>query len=340
MKDNIRIETEALKLIAKGGRNLAPRLAAVLGVSSQAANLRVQELVRKGWVRADGKTRARHYSLVEQSNQRRTYPMAALSEDHVWSDFYEPLLSALPENVRSLWHYGITEMVNNAIDHSGADQLLVTCSHNALYTQAMVVDRGVGIFNKIQHALGLADPRGSLLELAKGKLTTDPQHHSGEGIFFTSKIFDEFNILSGRLFFRSDEAPSEIMIDFGRDSRGTIVSLRVENGSPRTTQEVFDQFAAPEDFTFDRTLIPVKLAMYEGSNLVSRSQAKRLYSRFERFRHVALDFAEVGEIGQAFADELFRVFAVAHPQVELIPMNMSPAVEHMVRRALAAKDGR
>jgi len=36
--------------------------------------------------------------------------------------------------------------------------------------------------------------------LAKGKLTTDPKRHSGEGIFFSSRMFDEFDILSGGVF--------------------------------------------------------------------------------------------------------------------------------------------
>ena len=47
-----------------------------------------------------------------------------------------------------------------------------------------------------------------------------------------------------------------------------------------------------------------------------------------------LDFDGIDEIGQAFADELFRVFATDHPNVRLIPINTSPGVAKMVRRAL------
>jgi anti-sigma regulatory factor (Ser/Thr protein kinase) len=338
MIDKEKAEYQALRLIEQGGRNLAPRLAATLGVSSQAANLRVQALVKKGWARAEGKTRARRYYLVPLAEHQQFYQMQGLSEDRVWSEFFLPALADLPDNVRSIWQYGITEMVNNAIDHSESNRLLVSYSRNGLNTRAMVVDYGVGIFNKIQKALGLLDPRESLLELAKGKLTTDPEHHSGEGIFFSSKIFDNFNILSGRLFFTHGPTPTEVMIDHGEDSQGTIVSMGLDNTSARTTQEVFHQFAAPDAFTFDRTLVPVKLAMYEGTNLVSRSQAKRLYSRFERFKHVMLDFKDVAEIGQAFADELFRVFPIQHPEVDLTTTNMVPAVEQMVQRALAARN--
>lgn len=57
-----------------------------------------------------------------------------------------------------------------------------------------------------------------------------------------------------------------------------------------------------------------------------------------RFRHVALDFAGVHWIGQAFADEIFRVFARAHPEVELMPVHADPEVQQMIRRAEVARD--
>jgi len=62
------------------------------------------------------------------------------------------------------------------------------------------------------------------------------------------------------------------------------------------------------DFGFSKTHIPVFLAAYGEDNLISRSQAKRLLVRFERFKEIILDFENVESIGQAFADEIFRVF--------------------------------
>ena len=38
------------------------------------------------------------------------------------------------------------------------------------------------------------DKRQALFELSKGKFTTDPSRHSGEGVFFTSRMFDDFEI--------------------------------------------------------------------------------------------------------------------------------------------------
>lgn len=70
-------------------------------------------------------------------------------------------------------------------------------------------------------------------------------------------------------------------------------------------------------------------------NLVSRSQAKRLLGRFDRFKVVVLDFSGVASIGQSFADEVFRVFRSKHPEVELVPINASSEVRRMISRAEA-----
>jgi hypothetical protein len=76
----------------------------------------------------------------------------------------------------------------------------------------------------------------------------------------------------------------------------------------------------------------VKLFSY-GVRFVSRSEAKRLLDGLERFAHVILDFAGVELVGQGFADEVFRVWAAAHPAVALAAENMSPPVAFMVARA-------
>ena len=55
----------------------------------------------------------------------------------------------------------------------------------------MIDDDGEGIFKKIKNALNLLDEKQAVLELAKGKLTTDPSRHTGEGIFFTSRAFND-----------------------------------------------------------------------------------------------------------------------------------------------------
>lgn len=334
--DKISIRRSALELIASASHRVGTRLAQSAGVSRQVANGYLQGLVRDGLVEAEGTTRARIYRLKTLAEVERIYLRAGLDEDGAWRELVAPAVARLPQNVRDIWHYATTEMVNNAIDHSGASNVVVGVRQNALFTDVQIADDGEGIFLKIQRALGLRDPREALLELAKGKLTTAPKNHSGEGIFFTSRVVDEFDIVSGHLHFTHGERRPDRIVERSAEAPGTAVFLRLANDSSRTMKSVFDRFSDAEDYTFDRTVVPIRMAQHEGEKLVSRSQAKRVAHRFERFRHVVLDFAEVEEIGQAFADELFRVFAANHPEIRLIPENTSPDVARMISRAVSA----
>jgi hypothetical protein len=100
-----------------------------------------------------------------------------------------------------------------------------------------------------------------------------------------------------------------------------------------------DEYTESDDYAFDRTVVPVDLANYGADELISRSQAKRLLARLDLFKRVVLDFRNVDTIGQAFADQIFRVFAREHPETELLPVNASPAVQQMISRARSQRDG-
>ena len=321
------------RLIDANSKNVATRLAEQAGVSRQAASTWLSQLKKDGFIQSTGVGRGVEYSLIYTVNKSKSYDREGLSEDTVWRELVAPEVQMLPDNVRAIWQHGVTEMVNNAIDHSGSESIKVFISKNSLFTECRVRDAGEGIFLKIKRAMGLYDEREAILELAKGKFTTDPANHSGEGIFFSSKMFDEFLIRSDALSFvhLGNDRP-DFLLAGEKSVRGTDVHMRLDNDSPRTTREVFDKFALPEEFSFAKTIVPVKLAQYEGETLVSRSQAKRLTRRFERFQTVIVDFSGVEEIGQAFADEVFRVFANANPKIEMVPVKMSKSVKAMVRR--------
>jgi STAS-like domain of unknown function (DUF4325)/Histidine kinase-like ATPase domain len=325
----------ALELIAADGHRVGTRLAQAMGVSRQIANGYLQALLREGLVDAEGTTRARVYKLRPLAEVAWRYPREGLQEDLVWREAIAPVVARLPENVRNIWYYASTEMINNAIDHSGASEVQVEVRQDALRTEVLVADQGEGIFVKIQRAFGLLDPRESILELAKGKLTTAPANHTGEGIFFTSRAMDSFEIVSHHLHFHHGQRGEDKIVQEPSDTPGTRVRMGLSNTSPQILREVFDAFTDSEEYTFDKTVVPLRLAQYEGEQLVSRSQAKRIANRFERFKRVDLDFAGVSEIGQAFADELFRVFARAHPEIRITPINTGPAVAQMIRRVLS-----
>ena len=84
---------------------------------------------------------------------------------------------------------------------------------------------------------------------------------------------------------------------------------------------------------FNKTVVPVKLAQYGNDKLISRSQAKRVLARVELFKVVIFNFEGVEFIGHAFADEMFRVFAHKHPEIQLLTMKTNSEVKKMIDRA-------
>ena len=271
------------------------------------------------------------------SAERKTYTVtSALDENDVWKEFAEPRLRDLSPNVRAICQYGLTEMVNNVVDHSGSPTVVMSLELADGLVKLDVFDNGVGIFQKLQGALGLESEHAAALELAKGRVTTDPARHTGEGIFFTARMFDSFVLFSGEISFHFGAGRSDWWIeDQASKITGTLVRMHINSSSQRTAREVFDRFAGGEsDFQFDTTVLLLKLFSEENGHLVSRSQARRLLSRLENFKTVILDFKGIADIGPAFADEVFRVFQQAHPETRITPLNASEPVNRMILRVL------
>jgi hypothetical protein len=311
------------------------------GITRQAVNKHLQKLTFEGCLAETGQTRNRTYRLIPLMAWDHTYEIApGLAEDIVWTNDIRAALGQLPDNVMDIWHFGFTEMFNNAIDHSGGTTITVRLRKTAASAEMALFDNGVGIFRKIQAVMGLLDERHAILELSKGKLTTDPKRHTGEGIFFSSRMFDSFQILSGGVFFSHQYGEAEDwLLDNERASQGTAVFMRLGNHTSRTTRKVFAQFTSGDDYRFSRTIVPVRLAQYGSDKLISRSQAKRVLARVELFKAVAFDFREVETIGQAFADEIFRVFATQHPEIELVAVHVNTEIKKIIARANAGVAG-
>ncbi len=305
------------------------------GITRQAVNKHIQRLVEQKALLVHGSTRNRHYLLHPLVQWEHIYLLdGSLAEDIVWRNDIAVLFGQLTINVIDIWHYGFTEILNNSIDHSSGNHVNVSLTKTATTTEIIIYDDGEGIFKKIQRELDLHDERHSVLELAKGKLTTDPDNHTGEGIFFSSRMFDDFRILSGNVYFsHTHDEVEDWIIEKQRYQSGTGVFMKLANNTTRTTKQIFDSFTSDDDYGFTKTVVPVRLAQYGDEKLVSRSQAKRLLGRVDKFKTVIFDFDEVESIGQAFADEVFRVFQLQHPEIELIYLKTNKNVKQMISRA-------
>lgn len=326
--------------VDKNHANISKITAEHFKITRQAVNKHLQRLTEEKILTETGNTRSRSYKLCPLVEWRKDYVITPeIAEDVVWTDDIRPVLGQIPDNVMNIWHHGFTEMFNNAKDHSGGGRILVHVRKTAAESEMLVADNGIGIFRKIQAAMNLLDERHAVLELAKGKFTTDPKNHSGEGIFFTSRMFDFFDILSGGVYYSHELGhPEDWIAELDKTNNGTAVWMKLNNHTSRTTRKVFDQFSSDdEEYQFNKTIVPVKLANYGDDNLISRSQAKRLLARVELFQVVILNFKEVPTIGQAFADEIFRVFANQHPNIELVPTNANSEVKRMIGRVTSRK---
>ena len=335
------IERALLREVDAHPRDLVRVVADSMRLSRTAVAARARVLVEAGFLEKEGTTRPTYRRGPNRRAEFR-HALADLQEDRVWSRDVAPLLRGLSANVLDICHHAVTEMVNNTIDHSEGSEVRIEVVVKEGRVELSVVDDGIGIFRKITRALALPDERLALLELSKGKLTTDPKRHSGEGVFFTSRMFDHFEIESGGLVFDHDATePDDILLDIDEtaDVGGTAVRMAIAADSPRTARQIFDAFSSgPDEYAFAKTVVPVRLAKVGDENLISRSQAKRLLLRVDRFRCVMLDFEGVTTIGQAFADEIFRVFSNEHPEVELVAIHAVPEVQQMIRRAEVLRD--
>src|SRR5262249_14592833 len=156
----------------------------------------------------------------------------------------------------------------------------------------------------------------ALQELSKGKLTTLPAGHTGEGIFFTSKVADRFELESGRLSWLVDNVREDVGVGQVPLRRGTRVRFGAGTRPGRRLADVFAEYT--EDFEFKKTRIVVKLFAL-GTRFISRSEARRVLTGLDRFSEAVLDFRGVQEIGQGFADEVLRVWAASHRATKLTP---------------------
>jgi hypothetical protein len=304
-------------------------------ITRQAVHRHLKNLVSEGALAPSGNNRNRTYKLCPLLVHKQIYTLGpGVDEDFAWAQDVMPIVGNFPENVVSIWHYCFTEMFNNAADHSGASEVFLSITKTAVNTEIVLIDRGVGIFRKIQTAMNLADERHAILELCKGKLTTDPAKHTGQGIFFTSRLLDSFDILSGSVYFSHILGTEEEWIaERPASQTGTSIFMKLNNHTSKTCKKIFDHYSDEEDLGFIKTMVPVRLAQYGNENLISRSQAKRVLARVDLFKAVVLNFEGVSMIGQAFADEVFRVFANSHPEIELLPIHTNSEVKRMIQSA-------
>ena len=330
---SIRIKEFILRMLPEHPSDIVALTAAEFGMTRQAAHLYINKEIKNGNIVKTGETKSARYFLIGGERIEFNCKIkAGLEEDRVWSKYVKPMILKYSYNIQQIIAFGFTEMYNNAIDHSGGTTIYTQIEVMKDKIEITIMDNGIGIFKKIQESLKLDSVRESLLHLSKGKFTTDPSKHTGEGIFFTSRIFDRFSIFSSDLYYSFQGQDwllsGEKSEAFGK---GTLIKMIISKNSEKTPKEIMDKYT-DEEYGFSKTIVAVALSADPNDPHVSRSQAKRLMMGLDKFKNVVLDFENVLSVGQAFVDEVFRVFKNEHPSVKIQYINANSDVDSMIKR--------
>lgn len=313
-------------------------------VSRQYAAVIIRGLVNENKLIKIGSTNKAFYILPEFVKQQDLYPLHIkkrlknrnLSEHEVLDTIENQytILKQLPENVLNIFTYAFSEILNNAIEHSKSKDIDIEVSITNGKLTFIINDFGIGVFRNVMKKNKLKNELEAIQDILKGKTTTKPREHTGEGIFFTSKVGDVFTLESfGFLLVVNNKTKNIYIQKPPIQKQGTKAKFTITVNSNRHVKDVFVKFAEEEtDFGFDKTEIKVKLYSTRGV-YVSRSQARRVLVGLDKFKSVILDFENVSMVGQAFADEVFRVFKNKYPDIKLIPINMEEHVQFMIERA-------
>ena len=324
-----------LEHIERNDKDLIAKTMDTFSVSKTTVYNYLERMVKDQLIVKPSNPKTGKYELYTSNTLFHYSTSSHLEEDRIFSHDILPIISNLPKNVRDIWSYAFTEMMNNAIEHSEASKIDCLVSQNFLNTQIFISDNGIGIFRKIQKYF--LEERGDVITLDEavdalfpGKLTTARENHSGEGIFFTSRAVDRFVICSDeRIFAHQPFLDRKINIEQMKD-HGTIVDMVLSNTSAKPIKEVFDMFTDP-DRGFFKTQIPIA-HMFANGYPVSRSEARRLGMFVKDFEEITFDFANVDQVGQAFTHELFIVFQNKHPQIHMNVVNANEDVASMIKR--------
>lgn len=316
------------------------------GISRQAINRHLNAFINEGLILKLGSgkrntryilnsTAVRRKVLGKKRRFNKRIRLASLREDVLLAEVkaQHGLLGNLSTNALSIFQFAFTEMVNNAIDHSRSKFANISVFVDAESVLFHVADTGIGVFKNVCAKKGLSNEMEAIQDILKGKTTTTPDAHSGEGIFFTSKAADRFVLESHRKRLIVDNIIGDVFVEDCRFRKGTCVSFEIKAKSSKNLTQIFHDYTG-EKFQFDKSSIAVKL-FASGDTYISRSQAKRLLHSMESFRRIALDFTGVPTVGQAFADEVFRVFKKEHPEIEITAENCNENVDFMIKRAMA-----
>lgn len=330
-----RIKQFLLKEVPKHPHDLVAITMATFSVTRTTVHRHITTLIEQKKLIKSGNTRQIAYYLADSPIKSFKFDISAkLSEQVVWLNSVQPDTKAYDHHIIDILHYGFTEVFNNAIEHSEGQSIELALSKKEQSIVLSICDNGLGLFEKLCRYFKFETYRDSLLHMTKGRLTTDPTNHAGEGLFFTSRAFDEFTLEANQIKYYRNNIINDWALLSTEPTIGTKVTLTLNNQSNRKLVSIFNPYSSNEQYEFIKTDLLVPLSLYEGERLMSRAQGKRLVAHLEPFAFITLDFKHVRTVGQGFVDEIFRVFQNKRPDLRINYINANDDIVFMIKRAI------
>jgi DNA-binding MarR family transcriptional regulator/anti-sigma regulatory factor (Ser/Thr protein kinase) len=337
------IQSLILKTLSQKRTFRAADIVKASGFSRAYVNRFLKKLEEEGKIMRIGKAnrsvyietspKARQKALAEIFSVRKILVNKNLQEDVVLEELKKTsgIFFDLPENVSRILDYAFTEILNNAIEHSRSKVVEIHIKKERGIARFDIIDRGIGIFKNIMQKKRLSTELEAIQDLLKGKQTTAPREHSGEGIFFTSKAADILIIRSSAKKLIFNNKLDDIFIEDAKKIPGTRVTFVISTASKKELKKIFDEYT-DQFLEFSKTRVRVRLYKLD-TDYISRSQARRVLVGLEKFKTVILDFSKVKTVGQAFADEVFRVWQRKYPKIEVISEKANKNISFMIERS-------
>lgn len=333
--------TQILTCLKNRGSLSGSDIARILGISRQVVNYHLKKLVREGLVIKSGRTRNAVYKLAEvggletfDRNWTHGFSIGTIEEHDLFNEMSltMSLVREVTKNVFDIYQYAFTEMVNNAIEHSLGNRAKIETFLGEYNCGFSVRDWGIGAFESIRNGMNLNRIQSAVHEVLKGRKTTSPAGHTGEGLFFTRRCAGRFSISANGSKLIFDNTRGDAILEKIRRIKGTLVKFEISRNSRKSLRSIFNKYS-PEEYDFSFRKTSIRISLYSTAPQ-SRSLARRIMARLGEFKEIILDFQEVRILGQAFSDEIFRVYANAHPDIKISVINIAEELKPMIRHIL------
>ena len=306
------------------------------GVSRQAVHKHMNSLIDDSKVLAHGTTKGRYYELVPTVNFSKSFVIDQSSSDlELVKKHIIPHFKPLPKNIYEIFEFSAFVLISNVIEHSSATKIFCKIYINHDNAHFVVSDNGVGIFGKIARKLKLTDLQLATLELAKGRLTNDPEDLAGAELNAVVRSFDTVKIESSKISLSYQSNDQKWKIKDSVQKYGSRIHLIINPFSNKTCSETLFQV-----FNNENKYMRIPLNLLQASKIKvmnSRNYVSNALRNVEGYEKIEFDFQNINLIGPTFANALISNTLKNNQYAEINWINSNETIDLLMARAINRK---